>query len=90
MFAGLYFADCCEIIECERMQRITATFFCPLHDIFCEPLKFLSGVNSKAVDLYNSATRTWSTAQLSVARRFLAAVSVGNLALFAGGHTGGT
>jgi hypothetical protein len=31
------------------------------------------------------AQGTWSTAQLSVAREFLAAASVGNVALFAGG-----
>jgi hypothetical protein len=43
-----------------------------------------------AVDLYNSVTGTWSTAQLSVARAQLAATSVGNMALFAGGVvTGG-
>jgi hypothetical protein len=45
-------------------------------------------VASNAVDLYNSATGTWSTAQLSVARSGLAAASVGNVALFAGGWTG--
>ncbi len=44
---------------------------------------------SNAVDVYNSATGTWSTAQLSVARYYLAAASVGNVALFAGGVTGG-
>jgi hypothetical protein len=43
-----------------------------------------SGV-SNAVDLYNSASGTWSTAQLSVARSLLAATSVGNVAIFAGG-----
>jgi hypothetical protein len=43
---------------------------------------------SDAVDLYNSATGTWSTAQLSVARLGLAAASVGNVALFAGGWLG--
>ena len=43
---------------------------------------------SNAVDLYNSASGTWSTAQLSVARSFLAATSVGNVAIFAGGSTG--
>ncbi len=37
------------------------------------------------VDVYNGATGAWSTAQLSVARENLAAASVGNLALFAGG-----
>ena len=43
---------------------------------------------SNAVDLYNSATGAWSTAQLSVARWSLAAASVGNVAIFAGGRTG--
>ena len=43
---------------------------------------------SNAVDLYNSASGTWSTAQLSVARFHLAATSVGNVAVFAGGWTG--
>ena len=42
---------------------------------------------SNAVDLYNGASGTWSTAQLSVARSFLAATSVGNVAIFAGGLT---
>ena len=40
---------------------------------------------SNVVDVYNSATGLWSTAQLSVARCGLAAASVGNVALFAGG-----
>ena len=41
---------------------------------------------SSAVDVYNSITGAWSTAQLSVARFLgLAAASVGNVALFAGG-----
>ncbi len=40
---------------------------------------------SNAVDLYNSASGTWSTDQLSVARGSLAATSVGNVAIFAGG-----
>jgi len=46
--------------------------------------------NSNAVDLYNSVTGTWSTAQLSVARWGLAAASAGNVALFAGGGPGST
>ena len=41
---------------------------------------------SNAVDLYNGASGTWSTAQLSVARFVLAATSVGNVAIFAGGY----
>ncbi len=40
---------------------------------------------SRAVDLYNSATGAWSTAQLSVARCDMAATSVGSVAIFAGG-----
>ncbi len=45
------------------------------------------GEGSNAVDLYNSASGTWSTARLSVARWSLAATSVGNVAFFAGGDT---
>ncbi len=48
-----------------------------------------SGSLSNAVDLYNSATGTWSTAQLSVARNQLAAASVGNVVVIAGGWKGG-
>jgi hypothetical protein len=44
-----------------------------------------SNVPSDVVDLYNSATGVWSTAQLSVARYWFAGASVGNVALFAGG-----
>jgi hypothetical protein len=40
---------------------------------------------SNRVDLYNSATGAWSTAQLSTATYHLAATSVGNMALFASG-----
>jgi len=40
---------------------------------------------SNAVDLYNSATGTWTTARLSVARAILAAASVGDVVVFAGG-----
>jgi hypothetical protein len=38
-----------------------------------------------AVDIFNSATGTWSTAQLSMKRRALGATSVGKVVLFAGG-----
>jgi hypothetical protein len=40
------------------------------------------------VDLYDSGTGQWSTAQLSVARSRLAATSVGTVAIFAGGTDG--
>jgi hypothetical protein len=45
------------------------------------------GRYSNAVDLYNYTSGTWSTAQLSVARFRLAATSVRNVAIFAGGNT---
>ncbi len=40
------------------------------------------------VDLYDSGTGRWSTAQLSQARSILSATSVGTVAIFAGGFTG--
>ena len=52
----------------------------------CLPLMCATaGVYVTRVDVYNGATGAWSTAQLSVARYYLAAASVGNVALFAGG-----
>ncbi len=44
-----------------------------------------AGASSNVVDLYNSTTGAWSTAQLSASRHSLAAASVGNFAIFAGG-----
>ena len=43
---------------------------------------------SNAVDLYDSGTGRWSTAQLSQARYWLSATSVGTVAMFAGGTFG--
>ena len=43
---------------------------------------------SNVVDLYDSGTGLWSTAQLSQARLKLSATSVGKVAIFAGGETG--
>lgn len=40
------------------------------------------------VDLFDSSTGKWSTAQLSVVRQGLAATSVGKTAIFAGGIEG--
>ena len=48
-------------------------------------MRTIAGAYTRVVDLYNSATLAWTTAQLSVARSFLAATSVGNNAIFAGG-----
>ncbi len=44
---------------------------------------------TNVVDLFNSATWAWTTAQLSEARSYLAATSVGSLAIFAGGIESG-
>jgi hypothetical protein len=46
------------------------------------------GVLSNVVDLYDSGTGQWSTAQLSQARYQLSATSVGTVAIFAGGSGG--
>ena len=43
---------------------------------------------SNVVDLYDSGTGRWSTAQLSQARFALSATSVGTVAIFAGGASG--
>jgi hypothetical protein len=50
-------------------------------------MRVSAGGGNTNVDLYNSHTRTWSTARLSVGRWGLAATSVGNVAIFAGGTT---
>ncbi len=44
------------------------------------------GVFSSAVDIFNVTSGAWSTAALSVARGYLAATSLPNLAIFAGGQ----
>lgn len=44
---------------------------------------------SNAVDIYDMASGNWSKEVLSIARDSLAATSVGNLAIFAGGCTAG-
>jgi hypothetical protein len=77
--------DGCVRVECLRVLQSCGSV-CPA-TACC--LTRATADNSNIVDLYNSATGTWSTAQLSVARGNLAAASVGNVALFAGGSTGG-
>jgi hypothetical protein len=42
---------------------------------------------SSQVDIYHAATGQWSIASLSLARSYISATTVGNLALFAGGQT---
>jgi hypothetical protein len=49
-------------------------------------MRVFAGVGSGAVDIFNIVTRAWSTAQLRIPRFHLAAASVGNLTIFAGGQ----
>jgi hypothetical protein len=51
------------------------------------PMIFLLAISCDIIAV--RAQGTWSTAQLKVARQSLAAVSVGNVALFAGGYNDG-
>jgi hypothetical protein len=51
-------------------------------------MRAYAGGVSNVVDLYDSKTGRWSTAQLSQASFGLAATSVGTVAIFAGGFLG--
>ncbi len=55
---------------------------------FAKQCLFISHVRhlTATVDVYHSATNAWSTAKLSELRSSVAASSVGNVALFAGGQ----
>ncbi len=48
-------------------------------------MRATAGGFSNVVDLYDSGTGRWSTAQLSQARTQFSATSVGTVAIFAGG-----
>jgi hypothetical protein len=52
-------------------------------------MRATADVVTNVVDLYDSGTGRWSTAQLSQARYELSATSVGTVAIFAGGVTVG-
>src|SRR5258705_9591112 len=47
-----------------------------------------SGNGSSRVDIYDTVTHSWSTAELSIARDNIAAVAFGNKIFFAGGENG--
>ncbi len=67
------------------VSAVCVVFSCVCAATSCR-LKVSAGNGpSNAVDFYHSASGTWSTAQLSVARSCLAATSVGSVAIFAGG-----
>ena len=75
-------SDGCLCVECLRVVHCIGSL---CYAAACSLMCSTAGIYSNATDLYNSATGLWSTAQLSVARSSLAAASVGNVALFAGG-----
>jgi hypothetical protein len=52
-------------------------------------MHFIAAALSNAVDIFNSSTGAWTTAQLSEARQTLVATSCGHLAIFAGGYKSG-
>ena len=52
----------------------------------CFLMRATAGDYSNVVDLYDSGTGRWWTAQLSQARYDLSATSVGTVAIFAGGR----
>ena len=55
----------------------------------CDTLNSQGVSYSSEVDIYNTATGTWSTSQLSAARSGIAATTIGDLAIFAGGQNAG-
>jgi hypothetical protein len=63
------------------MTRVCVCGWCWSH---CILTRATAGGTSAVVDMYDSGTGRWSTAQLSQARAG-AATSVGTVALFAGG-----
>ncbi len=71
------------------VRHVAFIFACVCAAAACHLMKGTAGsVDVDVVDMYNSASGAWSTAQLSVARSGIGATSVGNVAIFAGGHTG--
>ena len=79
---------CCVRVECLRVLQCCGSV-CPATSSSLTRATADGGASFNVVDVYNSATGAWSTAQLSVARSSLAAASVGNVAIFAGGWTAG-
>jgi hypothetical protein len=80
--------DGCVCVECLRVLQHCGSV-CPA--TACSLTRVTAGGSpSNVVDLYNGATGAWSTAQLSVERCLLAAASVGNFAIFAGGDASGS
>ena len=82
--------NCWQIVSCyprNRTCNVAVLRLCYLGTAGYLILPVAGSSYSNAVDVYNRATGTWSTAQLSVARGNFAATSVRNVALFVGGAT---
>jgi hypothetical protein len=82
---GMVFDDdgCASLcVECFYFASVSPSSACCL-------MRSTAGAYYRVVDVYNSNTGAWSLAQLSVPRSTVAAISVGSLALFAGGFDGG-
>ncbi len=73
-----------------RLQDVLWEHLCLCLGMSCLSDLFLMRATAGGgfVDLYDSGTGRWSTAQLSQARLYLSATSVGAVAMFAGGDTG--
>jgi hypothetical protein len=80
---NVLFWDCFVDVQCHSLA-------CDLCSFFRILMQAVTGFLSNVVDMYSVATGLWTTAQLSVARYDLAAASVGNIAIFAGGRTSGS
>ncbi len=95
IFAGGYSGKC-SFSLCERgfVLELVCVLLYAWSCLRCSRLPFdqvhFAGpdIISNSVDLYNSVSGAWSTAQLSARRWKLAATSVGNVAFFAGGESG--
>jgi hypothetical protein len=80
-----YVLDCEGVDQMRLQYNRLCSFFYHLLLSHSSSSLHTAGVKSNVVDLYNVTAGTWSAVQLSVARRNLAATTVRNLALFAGG-----
>jgi hypothetical protein len=76
---------CCVCVECLRVLQCCGSVCPATSSSLTRATTGGPAVVCNVVDVYNGATGAWSTAQLSVARYYLAAAAVGNVALFAGG-----
>jgi hypothetical protein len=85
VFKIVLFASC-RMLNHARIAVDSLDMNLSLHLIARYLMRIFAGVGSSAVDIFDSVTGLWSTSVLSLPRFHLAAASVGNLAIFAGGQ----